>query len=62
VPKEMITKMYELQTTDAKNKRAFYKKFNKKLSHKTAFKYFIFEERVEAGLDDLVTKVLLKIK
>lgn len=60
--KEMITKMLELQAKDFEIKRKYVKKFSEKLAHKIVFKYFIFEERIEAGLDAFLAEELPPIK
>ena len=59
--KEMINEMLGLQAEDVKVKRAYVKKFSDKLPHNKVFKYFILEEKVEAGFNFLIAQELAPV-
>ncbi len=59
---ELMREILALQTNDLKARQAHFKKLNEKLPNKKVFKYFVFEERVEAGIHAFVLKELPEVK
>ena len=59
---EMMNELRAIQTEDLESRRAYFKKLSKKLPYKRVFQYFIFEERVEAGLHAFIAEELPEVK
>jgi len=59
---EMMSELRAIQTEDLESRRAYFNKVSQKLPYKRVFQYFIFEERIEAGLHAFIAEELPEIK